>query len=94
MKIKKLDKRMTGYGDFTHCADFTLHKDDRKKFAEARRWCVEQWGESVEYDLWESYEEFRNPAWSWERGEYNKSYRCRLFLASEKEAQWFSLKWG
>ena len=93
MKIKKLDKRMPGYGDFTHCADFS-ERGNRKQFAEVRRWCVEQWGESVEYDLWEDYAEFRNPAWCWERGEYNKSYRCRIFLASEKEAQWFMLKWG
>jgi hypothetical protein len=94
MKMKKLDKRMTGYGLFTHVADFTYGKEDRLKFVEARNWCQEQWGNSCEIDLWESYHILRNPAWCWERGEFNKSYRCRIFLASEKETQWFHLKWG
>lgn len=94
MKLKKLDKRMTGFGLFTHVADFTYGKEDRRKFVEARNWCQEQWGNTCEIDLWQSFNDLQNPAWSWERGEFNKSYRCRIFLATEKEAQWFSLKWS
>ena len=94
MILKKLDGRMSGYGDFTHCADFTFGGTDRRTFAEARRWCEEQWGQSVDYDIWQKYDDFKNPAWAWERGETNNSYRCRIYLASEKEAQWFGLRWG
>jgi hypothetical protein len=93
VKFKKLDRRMTGYGQFTHVADFAYGKDDRINFILARRWCEEQWGETVEFDFWTDYDEFKNPAWTWERGEFNKTYRCRIFFVSEKEASWFALKW-
>jgi hypothetical protein len=93
MKFKRLDRRMTGYGNFTHVADFSYGRGDHRLFVEARNWCQEQWGTSCEIDLWTEHLDLQNPAWSWERGSFNKNYRCRIFLVSEKEAQWFSLRW-
>ena len=92
VKIKKTDGRMTGYNDFTHVANFTGFIGSQKEFAQARRWCEEQWGPSVEYDIWEDYPELQNPAWCWERSEKNRRFICRILL-NEKEAAWFALKW-
>lgn len=92
--LTKLDKRMKGYGHFIYVADYSYKKDGTLSFLEVRRWCTQQFGESVELDAWEDYPALRNPKWSWERGEFNRNYRCRIFLATEKEAEWFSLRWS
>lgn len=83
---------MNGHGYFTHAVNFTGFKGSQTMFVEARRWCEEQWGQSVEFDIWQDYPEFENPAWCWERNEGDKRFVCRIFL-NEKEAAWFSLKW-
>jgi hypothetical protein len=92
MNLDKLDKRMIGYGDFQYSVHFS-HRLESRQFYECRGWCVEQWGRAPEIDIWQRNTDLQNPAWSWERGEYNKTYRCRLFLASDKEAHWFTLRW-
>lgn len=84
---------MNGYGYFVYAVNFPYHKDV-DQFSKARQWCWEQWGPSVELDVWQRFPEFKNEHWAWERGEFNKSYRCRIFLTSEKEAQWFLLRWA
>lgn len=94
MKLKKLDKRMTGYGDFVYSVDFPVNRGKvLMDFFEVREWCFEQWGRSAEIDIWQKFPQIQNPAWAWERGEFNKTYRCRIFLASDKEAHWFTLRW-
>jgi hypothetical protein len=93
MKLKKLDKRMTGYGIFMYSVDFSTH-DDTHAFAEVRSWCIEQWGNSVEVDIWQRFRPLRNPAWSWERNHGEKKYVCRIFLAGETEVSWFTLRWA
>lgn len=87
MKVKKLDKRMSGYGDFTRFVEFTGKEFAR--FIEVRNWCWEQWGPSCEYDFWCRIGN-RNPAWCWLTDEW----RTRIYFASDKEAQWYHLKWG
>ena len=67
MKLKKLDKRMTGYGDFQYSVDFSYRMAARQYF-ECQQWCVAQWGRAPEIDIWQSYPDLQNPAWSWERG--------------------------
>lgn len=86
MKIKKLDGRMNGHGEFTRCVDFT--REENQKFVKVRNWCWEQWGPSCELDFW--YHQLdRNPAWCW----MVDNWRIRLYFATEKEAQWFYLRW-
>ena len=96
MKIKKLDKRMNGYGDFMYGVDFTYNWQGTR-FDHAREWCWESFGPSCELDIWEelpTLNEPRNEKWAWDRGQYNKSYRCMIYLATDKEANWFKLRWG
>ena len=94
MKIKLLDKRMNGYGKFKYGVDFTYNWKGTR-FDHARTWCWENYGASVELDIWEDLpENERNPLWAWDRGQYNKSFRCMIYLATDKEANWFRLRWG
>ena len=83
---------MTGYSDFDFIIEFTSSKDDTRKFVECRRWCIEQFSNSVEYSIWEDFPEFRNEKWSWEREKYDRYLRCRIYL-NEQASQWFSIKW-
>jgi hypothetical protein len=97
MKFKKLDRRMNGYGDFTYGIDFTSRELAGPAFDEVRQWCWESFGPSTELDIWEVRdrpEDTRNDKWAWDRGQYNKSWRCIIYLATEKEANWFKLRWG
>jgi hypothetical protein len=93
IKVKKLDRRMNGYGQFIYAANFPSFVD-ADRFSQVRQWCWEQWGPSVELEIWQRYPDFKNPKWAWERGEFNKSYRCRIFLSSDQEAEWFILRWS
>jgi hypothetical protein len=86
MKLKKLDRRMNGYGDFKHKVEYRK-RIDRAKFIQIRAWCWEQWGPSSEYEFWDSDV---NPAWCWIVDEWG----MKILLASDKEAQWYILKWG
>ena len=81
-KHGKLDKRFTGYPQFTRYVE--LYQPDQ--FCEIRNWCWEQWGPSSEYMI---YKEERNPAWCW----ISDQYRQRVLFTGEKEYAWFLLKW-
>lgn len=97
MKIKKLDRRMNGYGHFKYGVDFTKDWQSDSRFDKVRQWCWETFGPSVEYDIWEelsSPRETRNDKWAWDRGQYNKSWRCIIYLKSDQEANWLKLRWG
>lgn len=85
---------MNGYGNFLYVVDFSFGAGVLPLFVETRRWCREQFGDSVELDVWEQYPNLRNLKWAWERGTFNKMYRCRIFFATEKEAEWFTLRWS
>ena len=85
MKLKKLDKRMSGHGEFTHFMEYRM--DQGAEFIECRNWCWQQWGPSSELDLW--YKHKPNQHWCWMMDEW----RIRVYLRTDSEAQWFSLKW-
>lgn len=87
MKVKKLDRRMSGHGDFARCVDFSGKEYSR--FIEIRNWCWDQWGPSCEYNFWCRISN-PNPAWCWLTDEW----RTRIYFTSDKEAQWYHLKWG
>jgi hypothetical protein len=86
MKLEKLDRRMKGHGDFKYKIAYR-HMAERLKFIEARNWCWEQWGPSSEYVFWDAT---INPSWCWEINEWE----TKILLASDKEVQWYILKWG
>ena len=86
MKLKKLDARMKGYGDFKYAAKFRK-SGDRERFIEIRNWCWETWGPSCELEFWK---EDRNPAWSWAVTEFE----MKIYLDGDKEASWYTLKWS
>lgn len=95
MKFKKLDRRMNGYGDFTYGID--LWADTGRQFNEVREWCWQTFGPSCELDIWNDLDrpgDVRNEKWSWDRGQYNKSFRCMIYLKDEQEANWFKLRFG
>lgn len=95
MQIKKLDRRMNGYGDFNYGID--LWSDNSTKFNEIRTWCWETFGPSCELDIWNDLDrptDTRNEKWAWDRGQYNKSFRCVVYLQSDKELNWFKLRFG
>lgn len=99
IKIKKTDKRMTGYGQFKYYVDI---RNDRgevfgtnlEKFYEIRQWCWETWGISREVNEYNSKEYAwltdQNIHWSW----INDAYRARLYLFDKSEATLLTLKWA
>lgn len=92
MKLTKIDKRMIGAEYFTHAVIFDKNKTSL--FVEARRWCVSQWGDSLEYDIWREFRSLRNLNWCWERTEGARYYRCRIMFKDEQLASWFLVKFG
>ena len=92
MRIRKLDKRMTGYGDFKYGADFSWHWQGAR-FDQVRQWCWETFGPSVEVDIWRelgTIDEPRNERWAWDRNQY----RTMVYLKSDAERNWFVMRWG
>lgn len=82
--MRKLDRRMNGHGSYEKFVEFGKHNFDN--FIEIRNWCWEQWGPSCELEFFKN----RNPSWCWLVDEW----RIRIYLGSNKEVQWFLLKWG
>ena len=88
MKLIKLDGRMNGHRHFKYGVDFSYDKSD--KYAKVWYWMNEQYGPSIDLDIWIKYAEFRkNPKWSWDRSQS----RTVIYLLSDEESNWFSLKW-
>ena len=88
MRHKKLDKRYNGYGKFTYTVDFWLTRE-YPQFCEIRNWCWQQWGPSAEYDIWAKDPSLQSASWCWIKDDY----RTKIHLATDKEYQWFLLKW-
>ncbi len=76
---------MNGFGNFKYVAKFRK-RGDREMFISIRNWCWEQWGPSCELEFWK---EDVNPAWAWAVSEFE----TKIYIDSDKEAGWFSLKW-
>jgi len=85
MKIRlgKLDKRHTGHSRFKYFASFSYI--DLLTFVSVRNWCWQTWGPSAELDI----QGLQDQKWAWVHDNYN----TRIYLASDKEYQWFVLKW-
>ena len=88
MRHNKLDRRYKGHGQFKYTVSFWLSKE-YPKFCEIRNWCWQQWGSSAEVDIWIKNPALQSPNWCWVKDDY----RVRIYLTSDKEYQWFLLKW-
>jgi hypothetical protein len=103
IKISKTDKRYTGYRHFQYVVDLQYTNDQTttvlgsrrnhkiKKFHEIRDWCIQTWGMSCEREHWLSLvdTEPHNAHWCWQT-EFND---IKIYLKTDKEANWFKLKW-
>jgi hypothetical protein len=87
MKRGKLDARYSGFGEFKYYAGYRNSEVD--KFCAVRAWCWENWGPSCEM---ENYGKVSNPNinWCW----ISDQWKQRIYFASDKEYQWFLLKYG
>jgi len=95
MKIKKLDKRNNGYGQFKYYA-----KPTSQGMHEVRAWCWDTWGSSKELGEWlgdnvslavNLFHQTHcfNKHWCWQ----NDQYYCRIYLRTDEELAFFQLKW-
>jgi len=98
VKIRKTDKRHTGHGVFLFVAEVEWpglgRRTERMQgFIELRQWCWETLGMSCEREHWfELYKQncaVPNERWCWHTDFGN----FKIYLRSEKEANWFKLKW-
>jgi hypothetical protein len=87
MRYREIDRRHHGYGFFKYAVDFSYL--ELIKYCEMREWCWSQWGASSELDIWEKTQTRLSTNWCWlkEKG------IVRIYLFSDKEYQWFLLKW-
>ena len=77
---------MTGHGIFKYYVNFAHNFE--QEFCDVRKWCWGQWGASDDYEFLPVIKG-PNIAWCW----LNDKYTMRIYLASDKEAQWFTLRW-
>ncbi len=105
ISIRKTDKRFTGSDVLRYVVDIkvaysvpmingTGRKTIRlKKFQEVRQWCIDTFGMSCERDhylhLLTSDPDSVNSRWCW----HTEFHDTKIYFASEKEANWFKLKW-
>ena len=94
LKIKKTDKRFKGFPKFKYCLD--LGRIGEKNFFQIREWCWQAFGSSKEIEALQDdwrYREFdhnsHNERWCW----HVDAYTRRIYFATDKEANWFTLKW-
>ena len=103
-KIQKTDKRHTGheqfqwyikaYGDWRTHNQIHHQIDKLSSLFELREWAWTTWGPSCERDYWlhilrYNIEHTLNTHWCW----HTDNGECRLYLRTDKEANWFKLKW-
>jgi hypothetical protein len=110
IEIKKTDKRHTGSDHFKYCVNVKRNPKNwasmgiqnvylsRKllieEYDELRRWCVDTWGMSCDrthyLELKSHDSQILNSHWAWHT-EYNE---LKIYLVSDKEVNWFKLRWS
>lgn len=92
--INKLDKRHTGYNQFTHyiVPVYSTRLEDKLRFFEWRNWCWATWGPGYERDIAMQLgsRQFEVARWAW----HTEDKMRRLYFASQKELNWFVLTWA
>lgn len=87
MKFGKTDRRFSAHPDFKHFISFT--SKELKGFNNIRKWCWETFGASSDLDIFHKISD-NNQQWCWEYSQWN----TRIYFATDKEYQWFLLKWS
>jgi hypothetical protein len=102
LTIKKTDKRHTGQEYWQYIV--IVEKDKNVSYGHQaitqksqhlnliREWCWQTYGSSCELDLWMSIPDQstgKNEKWCWHTNFNN----FKIYLRTEKEANWFKLKW-
>jgi hypothetical protein len=87
MKAKKTDARFSGYPNFKY--HITFRRMETEQYCNIRKWCWETFGASCEL---QNISRVTNPnmEWCWDSDEW----KSRIYLATEKQYQWFLLKWN
>ena len=101
--VKKTDKRYTGSNVFGYVVDIRntpfpvihtkLNKSQKfSQFHQVRDWCIQTWGMSCEREHY--LQLFAdglavNTHWCW----HTEFYYTKIYLHSDKEANWLKLKW-
>lgn len=96
--IRKTDKRHTGSQYFAFVLEVKSNpgKFDRPsrlaELNEVRQWCWATWGPSCDREHWLSMRDRFpvNEHWCWHT-EFNE---LKIYLATDKEANWAKLKWA
>ena len=105
VKVSKTDKRHTGHALFNYVVNIeldhtTLGGFDKRRaqqmldLNEVRDWCHITWGPSCERMFYlkvlqHAPDHVLNTHWCWET-EFNN---FKIYLKTDKEANWFKLKW-
>lgn len=109
IEIKKTDSRHSGHHIFLYCVNVKRNPrswasmsaaktfQDRKalleEFNNVRNWCTKTWGPSCERTnyimLYEHDSTELNTHWCW----HTEFENLKLYLSSDKEVNWFKLKW-
>ena len=97
-KIIKSDRRYNGYNHFKYIVDVRRtgeYGENVFNYNLMRDWCIATWGSSCELDDWQTlnhlYKEHKiNQNWCWQTEHGNR----RIYLRTDKEANWFKLKYG
>jgi hypothetical protein len=84
VRLKKLDRRYTGGAEFDYCLDF-FGPDKGKYFCQVRNWFWETFGPSSEM----LYYDDSDQVWAW----ITDTYRTRIYIRSNKELEWYKLRW-
>ena len=97
INVKQTDGRFKGSRYFKYYVDLECQyaETNEKNFFAVREWCWETYGPSKEIDSWlrdknkSSDIISQNQKWCW----HNDAYTARIYLRTNKEADWFTLKW-
>jgi hypothetical protein len=103
LTVNKTDKRYTGSHIFQYVVDVKNHsfpvihnkfsKSQKfKQFQEVRDWCIQTWGMSCEREQYLQLQvnEFDvNTHWCW----HTEFHDTKIYLRTDKEANWFKIKW-
>lgn len=107
IKIRKTDARFTGSDLFHYVADVTAERyaipvigslparmtKRLTDFNEVRAWCIQTWGMSCErsiyLDIAKTDTSSLNTHWTW----HTEFGETKIYMATDKEVNWFKLKW-
>jgi len=99
-KLVTLDGRHLGHQLFKYSVKLRYNIDSEEDFIKIREWCWNTFGPSMELDLWMDirYSQSKgDPKWSWHapRTSYlNSRPLPRIYLASDRQAAEFLLRWA